>query len=118
MPKSTYSVAWVVWLQAAILIILFFTPGDLYNAVPVYIAQGYLLVTVSYYGDDYWAVRTATTVHIAAAVAAVVAAYATAVSTYGAWEQGRAYIHLGIMLAVSLLMVGSSTHVLSHTKID
>ena len=95
--------------------ILLFTPGDLYNAIPIYLAQGYLLLTVSV-GSDYKTIRTATTLHISASIAAAVAAYATAVSTSTLWEVGRSYIHLGVMVAVAILMTCSSVHVLNNAR--
>jgi len=108
------NVAWVVWLQTAVMFMLLFSPGDLYNAVPVFIAQAYLLLTVLT-GGSYGTVRTAATVTISAGVAAVVAAYAVTTATDGAWQQARAYVHLGIMLAVAVLLTGSSLHVLNNT---
>lgn len=106
---------WVVWLQAVVVFLLLFSPGDLYNAIPVFIAQAYLLIAVLG-GGSYWTVRTAVTVAISASVAAVVAAYAVAASTDGTWLQARAYAHVGVMLAAAMLLVGSSVHVLNSAS--
>ena len=112
-----YNVAWVVWLQAVILFLVSFAPGDLHNAIPIYIAQGYLIVAVSY--DSSAATkRTAAALHIAAAVAAAVSAYSSAYSTHSMWDAGRAYVHLGIMAAVAVIMASSSVHIMNKVEED
>lgn len=111
----SYSVAWVVWLQAVILFLLLLAPGDLYNAIPVYISQGYLLVAVSY-DSSAASKRTAAALHIAAAVAAAVSAYSTAYSTHTMWDAGRAYVHLGVMAAVAVIMGSTSVHLMSKVS--
>jgi len=47
-----------------------------------------------------------------ASVAAAVASYTSARSMHTVWESGRAYIHMGVMVAVAILMACSSVHVL------
>ena len=110
-------VGWVVWLQAVIMFVLLLSPGDLYNAIPVFAAQAYLLITVLS-GGSYGSIRTAVTITISSAVGAVVAAYAVAVSTSGAWQQARSWVHLGVMLAVAVLLTGSSLYVLENSPVQ
>lgn len=114
MPK-TYNTAWVAWLQFLIVFFLFFTPGDQHDVVPVYAAQIYLLVTISLNASADM-IRTAAIVLMIAAVAGVVSAYATTINLTAVADITLASIHLAVMLAVAIIMVISSMHILQHNE--
>ena len=113
----TYNTAWVVWLQLVIVFLLYVTPGDQFDAIPIYVAQGYLLVTVNLEAS-YNTIRTAASLLMIAAVAGFVSAYATVRSMSSAYDIFRGSVHLAAMLAVAIVMVCSSMHILNNTSQD
>jgi len=114
---ATYNTAWVVWLQLVIVFLLYVTPGDQFDAIPIYVAQGYLLVTVNL-NASYSTIRTAASLLMIAAVAGFVSAYASVRSMSSVWNITRGSIHLAAMLAVAVVMVCSSMHIWNKTPRD
>lgn len=110
----SYNTAWVVWLQLVIVFILYVTPGDQFDAIPIYVAQGYLLVTVNLKAS-YNTIRTAAALLMVAAVAGVVSAYASLRGMNAVFDITRGSIHLAAMLAVAVIMVCSSMHIWNRT---
>ena len=116
-PPTSFNLVYVVWLQAIILFLLLMTPGDLSGVIPVFLAQIYLLLTISY-GADKRQIRTAAVVQIACGIAAF--AYAFVVSRDAGSIMGRVFsqLHLGLMLAVAILLLLGSRHVLRYATVE
>lgn len=105
-------VGWIVWLQSAVLFILYFTPGNQSDAYPVYVSQVFLLFAIQLKAASD-VQKTAAYCLILAAGASVVSAYASAVNVTAVYSVFAAGVHLGVMSAVAILLFVSSRHILA-----
>lgn len=108
-----YNVNWLVFLQFAILFVLYFTPGSSYSAIWIYLSQLYLLLTILSRSPDRLQLRSAVALTIMAAISAVIAAYASRQGVTGTWDVIIANLHFGIITAVAVTMLVSCNHIWS-----
>lgn len=112
MPEN-YNADWIVWLQAVIIFLLVITPGPQNDAVPIYVAQLYLLFAVNL-RFSVQTIRTAAVVLMIAGVAGTVSAFASLQSMTSIADQFWATMHLAVLFAVAIVIFISSRHLTSH----
>ena len=117
-----YNTKWVLFQQVTILFLLYFAPGSQFDAIPIYLAQGYLLAVSFIYTNDQQkyahASNSAATLLIVAAAAGVVSAYAALTGMNAAYDVAIGTIHFAVMVAVAIVLVSGSAHIIKHSKDD
>jgi hypothetical protein len=99
--------------------VLYYSPGSSFSAVPIYFSQAYLFVVINLgTGDNQkHQMRSAVAVSIFCAVAAVVGSLAATHGVTSTYDTVIANIHLGIVVSVSLIIVGSCVHIWQVDKL-
>lgn len=112
----SYNTKWVLWLQAVMLFLLYFTPGDQFDAIPIYVAQAYLIMTSFYRAEDAHASKSAALLLMVAAVAGVISAAAALMNMEAVVDITVGTIHFAVMLAVAVIILCSSAHIIQYNK--
>ena len=118
--EMTYNTKWVLFQQVTILFLLYFTPGSQFDAIPIYLAQAYLLAVSLIYTNDEEkkkpALESAATLLIVAAAAGVVSALAALNSMNAVYDITIGTIHFAVMVAVAIVLISGSAHIIRYVR--
>lgn len=117
--EMPYNTTWVLWQQVVILVLLYLAPGSLFDSVPIFIAQGYLLVVSLLYRDDKSKssmVKSAALLLLLTAGAGLITAIAALQSMTTVYDRGIGTIHLAFISAAAVVIATSSAHIINHAS--
>jgi len=119
MSGKTYNLGWVTFMLLGTVVVLYFSPGSSFSAVPIYFSQAYLfcVVNLGTSKNDKRQLRSAVAVSVFCAIAAVLGALAATYGVLSTYDIIIANVHLGIVLSVSLVIAASCAHMWDSAKL-